>query len=114
MGNLTAKQQNSDGVVGRCGVDYIEITFENLILEDCKNLLKNPTSWYKENSIDKSDASKIRRGLLIPPLYLRLKICKYFNKDSSEIWRREDIAEIRKLMKQKIKLRVCNDECPKS
>lgn len=85
---------------GVCGIPHIYYTFKTLIERDFSKFDKTPTSWYKCCSLDRSDASKIKRGLLIPPLYVRLKISRYFGIDSSQIWRREDIAEIRKLLQK--------------
>jgi len=84
--------------VGKSGREYIENAFEILILRKCDR----PFDWYKKLDLDKSDASKIRRGLIIPPLWLRLKIAQYFEVDSTAIWRFEDLPYIRKLLtKQK-------------
>jgi len=85
-----------DEGVGKSGSKYIENAFEILILRKCDK----PFDWYKQLNLDKSDASKIRRGLIIPPLWLRLKIAEYFEVDSTAIWRFEDILHIRKLLKK--------------
>ncbi len=97
------KQQNSEGEnfflnkgVGKSGREYIENAFDILILKKCDK----PFDWYKELDLDKSDASKIRRGLLIPPLWLRLRISAYFGIDSTAIWRIEDLLYIKKLIKE--------------
>jgi len=75
--------------VGKSGREYIENAFEILILKKCDK----PFDWYKQLDLDKSDASKIRRGLIIPPLWLRLKIAQYFEVDSTAIWRFENYVE---------------------
>ena len=82
--------------VGKSGREYIENTFEILILKKCDK----PFDWYKELDLDKSDASKIRRGLMIPPLWLRLKISAYFGIDSTALWRFEDLEYIREVSKK--------------
>lgn len=52
-----------------------------------------PFDWYQSKGIalDKSYASRVRRGIIIPPLWLRIKIAHYFGVDSSAIWKPEDI-----------------------
>lgn len=85
-------------VVGKSGREYIEGCFEVLILRQGIR----PYEWYQDEdiSLDKSDASKIRRGLVIPPLWLRLKIAKYFEVDSSLIWRTEDLSYIKETLEK--------------
>ena len=73
----------------------IEDAFNTLILKNCDK----PWDWYKSLDIDKSDASKIRRGLLIPPLWLRIKISQYFKIDSTAIWKIEDLPYLKKQLK---------------
>jgi len=82
--------------VGKGGGRHIENAFEILILRK----YDKPFDWYKQLDLDKSDASKIRRGLIIPPLWLRLKIAQYFGVDSSAIWRFEDVPYIKKQLKK--------------
>lgn len=88
---------------GKCGVGHIKITFDALIDKDVFENKKQPQDWYKDLSIDRSDASKIHRGLMIPPHHIRLKISSYFNCDSTTIWRIEDLDEIRKLLQEQKK-----------
>jgi len=85
-----------DKGVGIGGREYIEHRFETLILKKCDK----PFDWYKELGLDKSDASKIRRGLVIPPLWLRIKIAQYFKTDSTTLWRIEDLIYIKELIKK--------------
>lgn len=84
--------------VGKSGGEHIEKCFETLVLKKGDR----PFDWYQSEgiSLDKSEASKIRRGLLIPPLWLRLKISKYFGCDSTMIWRIEDMDYIKEVLKQ--------------
>lgn len=84
--------------VGKRGREYIETAFDVLILKKGDR----PFDWYQDPSIsiDKSDASKIRRGLIIPPLWLRLKISAYFDVDSTTIWRFEDMPYIREVLEK--------------
>lgn len=94
---------------GKRGIPYIEITFDAYINKDVRDNSNESTTWYKKLGIDRSDASKIRRGLMIPSHDLRLKISKYFKIDSTFIWRREDMDEIRKLLlKQRGRLKNDN------
>lgn len=65
----------------------IEIRFETLIASKCELLY----DWYKDLGIDKSNASRIRRGLVIPFRELRIKIANYFRVDSCTIWTAKDI-----------------------
>lgn len=69
------------------GRSAIEVRFETLIASHCDL----PYTWYKELGIDKSLASKIRRGLIIPFREWRIKIANYFSVDSSTIWTAQDI-----------------------
>ena len=76
----------------------IEIRFETLINANCER----PFDWYKDLELDKSYASRVRRGLIIPPKWLRIKIAQYFKTDSATIWTISDRPYIRKLLtKQK-------------
>lgn len=79
------------GVVKSCGV-HIENVFETLILRN----REKPFEWYQKLGLDKSYGSRIRRGLIIPPVWLRIKIAHHFNTDSSTIWKVEDLLEIQK------------------
>lgn len=82
--------------VGKSGYRPIEIRFETLINAHCEA----PFEWYKDLGLDKSDASKIRRGLVIPPKWLRIKIAQYFKTDSTTIWTLEDLPHLRKILKK--------------
>lgn len=73
------------GVVGEGWRGAIEERFETLIASKCER----PFDWYKELGLDKADASRIRRGLVIPPKWLKIKIAQYFEVDSITIWESE-------------------------
>ena len=64
------------------GRKHIEITFDTLIFQKTEK----PFDWYKHLRLDKSLASKIRRGVIIPPKWLRIKIADYFSVDTTAIW----------------------------
>jgi hypothetical protein len=88
-------QDNSffcDDEVENSGYKPIEIRFEALINSNCQK----PFDWYKNLNLDKSYASKVRRGLIIPPRWLRIKIAHYFKTDSATIWAISDLDYIRK------------------
>jgi len=68
--------------VEKGGRRHIEITFDTLIFQR----RERPFDWYKNLELDKSIASKIRRGIIIPPRWLRIKIADYFKVDTSTIW----------------------------
>ncbi len=100
--NSTGQSIFLDKHKGKDGIGHIEVAIQTLIDKDVQDNSNESVSWYKTIGIDPSDASKIRRGLMIPSHDLRLKISRYFNTDSTLIWRREDMNEIRKLLlKQK-------------
>ena len=85
---------NVEGVEKR-GYDTIEKRFETLLLErglkwsDCYN--------HESLGLDKSLASKIRRGLIIPHHPLRIKIATFFGVDSSVIWNIPSLIQADKL-----------------
>lgn len=88
-----------EGVV-KGGRTHTENAFETLILRN----REKPFTWYQKLGLDKSYGSRIRRGLIIPPLWLRIKIAHHFNTDSSTIWRIEDLLKIEnEIEKQKVK-----------
>lgn len=89
MDNSTDKKLNSEGEVVKGGRSVIEIRFETLINANCEA----PFDWYKDLGMDKSHASKIRRGLVIPPKWWRIKIAQYFKTDSATIWTTEEINQ---------------------
>lgn len=68
--------------VEKGGRKHIEITFDTLILQK----REKPFDWYKNLGLDKSIGSKVRRGVIIPPKWLRIQISDYFNVDTSAIW----------------------------
>lgn len=74
-------------VVGKGWRSPIEIRFQTLV----ETKRECPWDWYKALGIDKGDASKIRRGLVIPFEELRIKIANYFGVDSYTIWKAEDV-----------------------
>ena len=79
--------------VVKSGYYPIEVRFKALI-----NIEGNaPFDWYKDLGLDKSYASKIRRGIIIPPEWMRIKIAKYFKTDSSTIWKMPEILSADKL-----------------
>jgi len=82
--------------VEKGGYEPIKIIFETLILRNCEK----PFDWYKDLQLDKSYASKVRRGLIIPPLWLRVKIAQYFKTDSTAIWKLEDLSYIKEQLKK--------------
>ncbi len=79
-----------NNTVDKGGREHIEITFDTLILQR----REKPFDWYKNLDLDKSIASKIRRGIIIPPRWLRIKISDYFNVDSSTIWYSQEMLII--------------------
>lgn len=89
MNNSSNKSFFCARAVGNGGRSPIELRFETLIAS--KSEL--PYAWYKSLGIDKSDASKIRRGLIIPFKEWRIKIAKYFGVDSSTIWQPQEIVD---------------------
>jgi hypothetical protein len=89
-----------DDEVGISGYAPIETRFLTLINSKCEA----PFDWYKGLGLDKSDASKIRRGLLIPPEWLRIKIAHYFGVDSSTIWKVQDLPYIKEILKKQTHL----------
>jgi len=98
MDNQTLNQDTSIDEVGMSGIAHIKITFDALINQDVFENNRDSTNWYKSLGIDKSDASKYRRGLMIPSHDLRLKISAYFKTDSTSIWKIQDMDEIRNLL----------------
>lgn len=101
------KQDNSSGKTFFCNEEVgngcdnpsykpIEIRFETLINANCEK----PFDWYKELGLDKSTASRIRRGLIIPPKWLRIKIAQYFKTDSATIWTNSDLPYIKEILKK--------------
>ncbi len=60
----------------------IAIRFDTLIAIN----REMPYDWYKSLHLDKSLASKIRRGIIIPKKELRILIAGYFKCDSETIW----------------------------
>ena len=73
----------------------IAVRFDTLINANCEK----PFDWYKELGLDKSVASRIRRGLVIPPRWMRIQIAQYFKTDSATIWANSDLPYIRKILK---------------
>jgi len=86
-------------VVNSC-YEPIRIRFEALINSKCEA----PYDWYKDLGLDKGNASKIRRGLVIPPEYLRIKIAHYFEVDSSTIWKVKDLIKFEQIKKREQKV----------
>jgi len=78
----------------------IQIRMETLINQKCDR----PFDWYHELDLDKSYASKIRRGLLIPPKWLRIKIAQYFGTDSATIWTAGNLEYINSQLKKQEQL----------
>lgn len=82
MNQSTNKPLNVSKVVGSGGVSPIEVRFETLVASHNQS----SSAWYKDLGIDKSDASKIRRGLVIPTKEIRIAIAQYWKVDSATIW----------------------------
>lgn len=78
-----------DKQVGLCWDSTIPIRFETLI----EQASERPFDWYKKVEIDKADASRIRRGLVIPSEWLRIKIAQHFKTDSTTIWKADVILK---------------------
>lgn len=78
--------------VGKGVYEPIQIRFQTLVNACCEK----PFSWYKELDLDKSYASKIRRGIIIPPRWLRIRIAHHFKTDSATIWTTRDLPHIKK------------------
>jgi len=55
---------------------------------------------YNEIGLNKSYASKIRRGLIIPPLWMRIKIAQFFKVDTSVIWREAELISAFEMQKK--------------
>lgn len=87
MNNSTEKDFFYQEMVGNSGKRPIELRLETLIA----NKRELPWEWYKALGIDKSDASKIRRGVIIPSREWRIKIAIHFGVDSCTIWTPIDI-----------------------
>jgi len=81
--------------VEKGGYEPISIRFETLINAHCEA----PFDWYKDLDLDKSYASKVRRGLIIPPKWMRIKIAQYFKVDSATIWTAQDLPYIKRIIK---------------
>jgi hypothetical protein len=73
--------------VEKGGRRHIEITFDTLIFQK----RERPFDWYKVLGLDKSIGSKIKRGVIIPPRWLRIKIADYFSVDTSAIWYNQEM-----------------------
>lgn len=110
MNNPEDKAFFCNDEVGISGYEPIETRFLTLINAKCEA----PFDWYKELGLDKSDASKIRRGLLIPPEWLRIKIAHYFGVDSSTIWKVQDLPYIKQIIKKQTHLKPTLQKEPTS
>ena len=71
-------------------------------VESCFDVLLKERGWswadaYNQIGLHKSQASLIRRGIIIPPLWLRIKIAKIFGVDTSVIWRTPNIISADKI-----------------
>lgn len=55
---------------------------------------------YNEIGLNKSYASKIRRGLVIPPVWMRIKIAQFFKVDTSVIWREPELISAFEVQKK--------------
>lgn len=87
--NSSGKTFFNDDEVKKSGDKLIETRFQTLINSHCQR----PFDWYKDLELDKSYASKIRRGIIIPPNWLKIKIAQYFKTDTLTIWRKGEIKE---------------------
>lgn len=99
MDNQSTNKNFINEEVEKSRYEPIAIRFETLINANCEA----PFDWYKDLGLDKSYASKIRRGLIIPPTWLRIKIAQYFKTDSSTIWKIQDLSYIKQLLKEQTK-----------
>ena len=82
MDNSSTNSFSSSEAVVKRGSEAIEARFETL----WNSKGQSPSQWYNDLGIDKSNASKIRRGILIPPKHIRIQIAQYFGVDSVTIW----------------------------
>jgi len=83
-----------DEVVEKGGTHTMKDTIESRF-----DVLLKERGWawahaYNKLGWDKSYASIVRRGITIPPLWLRIKVAKVFDIDSTVIWRAEDIISM--------------------
>jgi hypothetical protein len=84
MNQTLNQQKNMHNGVEKSRGDTIEKRFETLLLE---RGLKWSDCYNSEGlRLDKSYASKIRRGVITPPRWLKIKIAKFFGVDTSVIW----------------------------
>lgn len=90
MNNSNHNKNSIQEEVENSGYEPIRIRFETIININCER----PFDWYKELGLDKSYASKVRRGLIIPPKWLRIKIAQYFKTDSATIWIEKQEGEL--------------------
>jgi len=75
--------------VGESWKEAIEIRFNALIEQRREKLWE----WYQKIGLDKADASRIKRGLIIPNQAWKIKIAQYFGVDSTTIWKVPDRME---------------------
>ena len=75
----------------------LKIIFETLLLQ--KKSKQQDLADYL--GVDKAYVSRMVHGLQIPPLRIRLKVAKFFQIDSSLIWRYQDLPYIKKLSEVK-------------
>lgn len=103
---IKLSKKNKDGVTHKEDSDFflnneVGYGWRNAIEERFKALIEAkkeaPYDWYKNLGIDKGDASRIRRGLIVPKEWLRIKIANYFGVDSSVIWKVPEIISADKL-----------------
>ncbi len=81
-GESTKDSFFSNKVVVKGCDPIIQTRFETLINARCEK----PFDWYQQLGLDKGYASRVRRGLIIPPKYMKIKIAQYFKTDSMTIW----------------------------
>lgn len=89
-----------EGVENSCDGDSnpLSATFQTLFLERAK-IQQNLAD---DLNLDKAYISRICNGKEVPPLRIRLAIARWFNTDSSLIWRSSNLNYIRKILaKQK-------------
>lgn len=72
---------------------HIEDRFKTLI----ESRGETTYDWYKALDMDKAYASRIRRGIVIPPSWVRIRIARYFGVDSSVLWKASEIVSANKL-----------------
>ncbi len=87
-----ANQLKTPQVVEECARDSILARIDAV----CEKNLETWLDVYKDLSLHKSIASKIRRGLYIPPQWQRIQIAQRMKIDSTVIWKIPEIISAEK------------------